>query len=108
MVLVVKTLPAIVGDVRDVGSIPGSWRSPGGEHGSPLQSSCLENPMDRGACQAKVPGVTKESDVTEATFIVVQSLRCVQLFVTHGLQHSRLPCLSPSSGPCSNSCPLSL
>ena len=46
----VKNLPANIGDVRDVGSIPGSGRSPGGRHGNPLQYSCLENPMDRGAC----------------------------------------------------------
>ena len=37
-----------------VGSIPGSGRSPGGEHGNPVQSSCLENPMDRGAWEATV------------------------------------------------------
>ena len=49
MVLVVKNLPANAGDVRDVGSIPGLGRFPGGGHGNPLQNSCLENPMDRGA-----------------------------------------------------------
>ena len=49
VVLVVKNLPANAGDVRDVSSIPGSGRSPGGGHGHPLQYSCLENPMDRGA-----------------------------------------------------------
>ena len=47
------------GDGRDVGSIPGSGRSPGGENGNLLQYSCLENPMDRGAWCAKVLGVTK-------------------------------------------------
>ena len=50
------------------GSIPGSGRSPGKGHGNPLQYSCLENPMDRGAWGAT--GVTKgheESDTTEAT-----------------------------------------
>ena len=41
---------ANVGDVRDVGSVPGSRGSPGGGHGNPLQYSCLENPMDRGTC----------------------------------------------------------
>ena len=56
---VVKNLPASAGDLRDVGSIPGSGRSPGGGHGSPLQYSCLENPMDRGAWRATVHGVTK-------------------------------------------------
>ena len=43
----------------DLGSIPGLGRSPGGEHGNPLQYSCLENPMDRGAWQATVHEVTK-------------------------------------------------
>ena len=38
-----------MGDVRDLGLIPGSRRSPGGGHGNPLQHSCQENPMDRGA-----------------------------------------------------------
>ena len=46
---VLKNLPASAGDVRDMGLIPGSGRSPGGGHGNPLQYSCLENPMDRGA-----------------------------------------------------------
>ena len=40
---------ASAGDIRDVGSIPGSGRSPGEENGNPLQYSCLENPMGRGA-----------------------------------------------------------
>ena len=52
--LVVKNLPANAGDLRDVGSSPGLGRSPGGGHGNPLQYSCLENPMDRGAWQALV------------------------------------------------------
>ena len=42
------------GDLRDTGSIPGLGRSPGGGHGNPLESSCLENPMDRGAWRAIV------------------------------------------------------
>ena len=53
---VVKNLPANAGDV---GSIPGSERSPGEGNGSPLQYSCLENSMDRGAWQATVYGITK-------------------------------------------------
>ena len=60
--LVVKNLPAIA---RDVGSIPGSGRSSGEGHGNPLQYSCLENPMDRGAYWATVCGVAKESGSTE-------------------------------------------
>jgi len=47
--LVVKNLPANAGDVRGVGLIPKSGRSPGGGHGNLLQYSYLENPMDRGA-----------------------------------------------------------
>ena len=58
MVLVVKNPPANPGDVRDVGSIPGSGRSPGGGNGKPLRYSCLENPMDRGTWWATVPRVT--------------------------------------------------
>ena len=45
--------------MRDAGLIPGSGRSPGGGNGNPLQYSCLENPMDRGAWWATVHGVTK-------------------------------------------------
>ena len=55
----VKNQAANAGDVRDMGSIPGSGRSPEGGHGNPLQYSCLENPMDRGGWQATVHGVTK-------------------------------------------------
>ena len=46
---VIKILPANAGDARDVSSIPGSGRSPGGGRGNPLQYPCLENPMGRGA-----------------------------------------------------------
>ena len=56
---VVKNLPASARDIRDVGSTPGLGRSPGGGHGNPLQYSCLENPMDRGAWQATVHTVAK-------------------------------------------------
>jgi len=50
----VKNPPASEGDLRDMGSIPGSGRSPEGGHGNPLQYSCLENPMDSRAWQATV------------------------------------------------------
>ena len=59
MTLVVKSLFANAGDIRDVGLIPRSGRFPGGEHGNPLQYSCLENPMDREAWQATVHRVTE-------------------------------------------------
>ena len=65
--LVVKNPPAKTGDVRDLGSIPGLGRSPGEGNGNSLQYSCLENPMDRGAWQATVHGITEELDTTEAT-----------------------------------------
>ena len=57
--LVVKNLPENAGDLRDVGLIPGSGRSPGEGNGNPLQYPCLENPMDRGAMWAIVHGVAK-------------------------------------------------
>ena len=47
-----KNLSAKVGDARDAGLIPGSGRSPGTGNGSPLQDSCLVNPMERGTCQS--------------------------------------------------------
>ena len=59
VVLVVKNPPAIAGDIRDAGSIPGLGRFPGEGHGNLLQYSCLENPMDRGAWWATVHGVAK-------------------------------------------------
>ena len=57
--LVVKNLLAKAGDARDVGSVPGSGRSPGGGPGNPLQYSCLENPMDRKAQRVTVHGVPR-------------------------------------------------
>ena len=62
---VVKKPLGNAGDARDKGSIPESGRSPGGGHSNPLQDSCLENPLDRGAWRATVHRVA-ESDVTEA------------------------------------------
>ena len=55
----VKKPPANAGDMRDVGSVPGSGRSPGEGNGNALQYSCLENPMVRGAWQVTAHGVTK-------------------------------------------------
>ena len=65
MVLVVKNPPANRGDIRHMGSIPGSGRSPGGGNGNPLQYSCLENPVDRGTWRATYG--FKELDITEVT-----------------------------------------
>ena len=72
MALEVKNPPANAGDVRDLGSIPESGRSPGGGHGNPLQYSCLENPRDRGAWQALVIVEPLEGD---AIFILLY--RCI-------------------------------
>ena len=57
---VVKDLPASAGDPRDSGSIPGLQGSPGVGNGNPLQSSCLENSMDRGAWWTIHPWGRKE------------------------------------------------
>ena len=69
----VKNSPANIGDTRDAGSIPGSGRSPGGGNGNPLQYSCLEDPMDRGAWQATVRGVaeswTQLSDEQQCVYV---------------------------------------
>ena len=59
--VVVKNLPANARDTRDVGWIPGSGRSPGGGNSNPLQYSCLENPMDRGAWWVSSAWGRKES-----------------------------------------------
>ena len=64
MASVVKNSPSKAADTRDVGSVPGSRRSPGEGNGNPLQYSCLENPTDRGVWQATVYEVEKESDTT--------------------------------------------
>ena len=59
MALVVKNPPASAGDIRDLGSIPGLGRFPGGGNDNPFQYSCLENLMDREAWQATARGVAK-------------------------------------------------
>ena len=67
VVLVVENLSANAEDIRDTGLIPVLGRSPGVGNGTPLQYSCPENPMDRGAWWTTVHGVSKELDTTEAT-----------------------------------------
>ena len=67
VVLAVKNPLASAGDIRNMESIPGLGRSPGGGHGNPLQYSCLENPMDRGAWRAAVRGVMKSHGVMSMT-----------------------------------------
>ena len=59
LALVVRNPPANAGDIRNISSNPELGRSPGGGHDNPLQYSCLENPMGRGAWQITVHGATK-------------------------------------------------
>ena len=68
MTLVVKNPPTNAGDKRDRGFIPGWGRSPGGEHGNPLQYYYLENPMERGAWWAAVHGVGKSQTQLKLTW----------------------------------------
>ena len=80
MALGVMNLPANAGDITDVGSIPGSGRSPGGGHDNPLHYSPRENPMDRGAQWATFHGVA-EPDTTEVTYHAL-SVSTFGLFVS--------------------------
>ena len=73
VVLVIKNPPANAGDIREVSLIPGWGRPPGEGHGSPLQHSCLENPMDRGAWWAMVPRVSKS--LTQLTWLSTHEMR---------------------------------
>ena len=86
LVLVVKNPPDNAGDIKDLGSIPGSGRSPGGGHGNPLHYFCLENSMNRGAWWATVYMVTKSqtrlSNLASVQFshsVVSDSLRLQEL-----------------------------
>jgi len=73
---VAKNPPANAGDTRDIRSIPGSGRSPGGGNGNPLQYSCLGNPRDRGNWQVIVHRVGKP-DTTEPTCMHRTRFMCV-------------------------------
>ena len=79
MVVKKKSLPASAGDPRDAGWIPGLGKSRGRGNGNPLQYSYLGNPMEGGAWQATVHGVT-ESDMTEHTCIHTQLSELIQDF----------------------------
>ena len=76
----IKNPPANAEDIRNAGLISGSGRSPGEEHGNPLQYSCLENPMERRTWQATVQGVTK-SQTRLKRFSVHSFLACVHVFI---------------------------
>ena len=78
---VAKNLPANTGDIRDLGSILGSGRSPEGGNVNLLQDSCLENPMDRGAWRATVHGITKsQTRLSNGTNYIYM---CLYDMVTH-------------------------
>ena len=72
---VVENLPASAGNLREVGSIPGSGRSPGEGNGNPLQYSCLENPIERGAWWAAVQGVVKSRTQLSMLMFLMRGLR---------------------------------
>ena len=101
----VKHPSASAGDARDAGSIPESRRSPGGGHGNPLQYSCLENPMDRGAWRATVHGVAKSQTRLKQLSMHactgdsgISRLQVVWNFLGHHLQFHLSDC---TTSPCS-------
>ena len=115
-------------NARDLGLIPGSGRSPRDGNGNPLQYSCLENPMDRGASLAIVHGINKSwtwlsdwitttnwyvisTSITKHRYyqfvVAVKSLSCVQHFVTPWTVACQASLSFTISWICSSSCPLS-
>ena len=125
--LVIKNLPASAGDIRDLGSIPGSGRSLGEGNGNPLQYACLEEshgqrepgglpsmgsqswtrlkPLNSSSSSSRrdLNSELRHCTIHWAAFVVV----VVQSLSHDGLQHDRLPCPSPSLRAYSNLCPLS-
>ena len=94
-----KNLPANAGDTRDASLLPGLGRSPGVGNGNPLQCSCLENSMDRGACWATVHGVAESlirlSNWAHTTHVACQLFwkqSCSQLKMLCWLIHHDLTC----------------
>ena len=86
--LVVKNPPANAGDIRDLHSISGWGRSPGGGHGNPLQYSCLENPTDRGVCWATVHKVARSQ--TRFSDFAHMHASITVLISKHSIQQNRL------------------
>ena len=84
VVLVVKNPHANAGDIREAGLTPGSERSPGGGHGNPLQYSCLENSMDKGAWRATIHRAAKSQ--TRLKRLSKHAHSCLYLFVYFSLQ----------------------
>ena len=77
--LVVKNPPANAGDARDAGLIPGLGRSPGAGNGNPLQFSCLENPMDRGAWWTTVHKVAKSQTHLKRLSVYSHIFTCLDI-----------------------------
>ena len=99
MGLVVKNPPANAGDLRNVGSIPGWGRSPGGGPGNPLWYSCLENPMDRGAWRSAVHTVANSQ--TRLSTHVPQKQKYVIFLKASFLTFPRLlACIHLLLNPC--------
>ena len=85
---------------RDIGPVPGSGRSPGGGHGNSLQYSCLENPMERGACWATVHKVTKSR--TQLNWLSMHARICIEQTVENSSRdgNTRPPYLPPEKSVC--------
>ena len=82
-----KNSPADAGDIRDVGSIPGLGGSPGRGHGNPLQYSCLEDPMDRGAWQATVHrGAKSQTQLKQLRTHTRNPAHCGKILTNNGGQ----------------------
>ena len=81
----------------DMGSMPGSGRFPGGRHGNPLQHACLGNPMERGACQATVYGVTEEPDETAR---LNTNKLLLHLYKYYGMEWNYPQCTQRAPGKC--------
>ena len=78
MALVIKNLPADIGDIRDTGSIPALGRSSGGGNGNPPQYFCLQNPMDRRACQATVHRIAQSWTQQKHKHIIGKNVRSLE------------------------------
>ena len=100
-----KEPSAKAGDIRDAGAIPGSGRSPGGGLGTPLQYSCLENPMDRGAWWAAVHGIAKSWTRLKRLSTLMHSVSLILLMRVFPLLNAvlsserHLPALYAALGP---------
>ena len=98
----VKNPPANAGGARDVGLIAGSGRSPGEGNGNPLQYSCLENPMERGAWWATVHGVTESDRIqhTHRSIVWIHHTLCISSLF--GEQLGCLQILTPMNNAAMN------